>query len=96
MLNGLAFGGGFNRLGGRWVTPSGVLIDTATGVPNFIKLSTGTDVAAFAEYRVNKHWSVSVHVDNILNEAYVINYQTPLFADPSTPTTFSFETTFKY
>jgi len=95
-LNGLAFGGGMNRLGGRWVTPSGVLTDTATGVPNFIKLQTGTDVTAFVEYKITKHWAVTVRVDNILNEAYVVNYQTPVFADPSMPATFSFELTYKY
>ena len=85
-----------NRLGGRWIASSGVLVSSTETVPAYIKLQTGTEVEAFLEYRINRHWSVTVNCDNILNEAYVVNNQTPLFNDPSSPTTFSFSTTFKY
>ena len=99
-LKGLAIGGGVNRLGGRWVASSGSLIynggSTTATVPAYIKLEDGTEAMAFAEYHVNKHWSVSISCANLLNKAYVANYQSVVFSDPSTPRNFTFATTFKF
>lgn len=96
-LHGFSFGGGANKIGSRWVATSGVIVYSGPGgVPAFIKVKDGLDTSAFLQYTPNRRWTFTVHCTNLLDKKYVEAFQSPLFADPSTPTTFSFETTFKY
>jgi iron complex outermembrane receptor protein len=94
-LKGWAIGGGANKIGSRWVASGGV-ITYAGGVPTYIKVKDGLDTSAFVQWAVNRHWTLAVQCKNLLDKKYVEAFQSPVFADASLPTTFTFETTFKY
>src|SRR6202035_1730664 len=48
-LSGLAVGGGITRIGGRWMSYSG--LSYSGYLPTFLKVQTGTLVNAFFDYR---------------------------------------------
>lgn len=100
-LHGLTIGTGVSRIGGRWISNAGITNAGADFTPyqiatGRIKLKTGTAWNAFAAYNLDKHWTLRLNCNNILNKAYVSAAQTALLADPSAPRTFVFETDYKF
>jgi len=97
-LKGWAVGAGIVRVGGRWISTSGMTYSSFnpyTAWSGEIKLKTGTLVNAFVNYQVNKHLQLRLNCQNALDERYVLGEQTALIADPSVPRTFVLEVDYK-
>ncbi len=94
-LSGWAVGGGANKIGSRWVATSGV-VTYSGGVPAFIKVKDGLDTSMFVQYSPNRHWLFELQAKNLLDEKYIQAFQSPLFADPSVPTTLTLESTYRF
>ena len=101
-LKGFAVGGGATRAGGKWFNMGGIVLPGGAPLPvnssgnSIFKLRQGTLVNLFVDYKLNRHWTLRVDCENILNSAYPIGAQGPGLVDPVDPRTFSFESTFKY
>jgi outer membrane receptor for ferric coprogen and ferric-rhodotorulic acid len=98
-LRGWAIGTGFVRVGGRWVTTSGVLNAVWTPAQTWggvIEMKTGNSWNGFVSYKVDKHWSAKFDCMNILGEKWPLGLQTMLISDPSPPRTFTFETDYRF
>jgi outer membrane receptor protein involved in Fe transport len=50
----------------------------------------------FVSYNVNRHLQLLVNCENVLDQAYPLGTQGVGLVDPSDPTTFSFEMTYKF
>jgi len=92
-LEGLSIGGGATSKGG-WIVGSGGL--TLPTPKAFIDVKDGTLVNFFANYVINKHWSVRVNVENVLDETFPAGMQAAWLVDPSNPRTFAFSSTYKF
>jgi iron complex outermembrane receptor protein len=110
-LRGFGFGGGVNRQGARYFNMASLTLPGGTppvttgalysGTPNssgvaLFKLHEGTMVNLFVSYNVNKHLQLLVNCENVLDQAYPLGSQGVGLVDPSDPTTFSFEMTYKF
>jgi len=96
-LHGLSVGGGVSRIGGYWVSDSGIMSPPAPlPANNEIKLHPGTLLNGFALYQFNRNWLVRVNCNNILNQTYVLAAQSAEIVDPSIPRTWLLETLYKF
>ncbi|MBI4663046.1 MAG: TonB-dependent receptor [Verrucomicrobia bacterium] len=92
-LKGFSIGGGATTKTG-WIVASGGL---TLPVPKaFIDVKDGVLVNFFANYKIDKHWSARVNVENVLDETYPAGFQAAWLVDPSQPRTFAFSTTYKF
>lgn len=103
-VRGLAIGGGAQKAGGKWFTRSGLILPDGTVAANVkdssgnarpFKLRQGVLVNLFAEYEINKNWSVRLDCANALDEVYAVGAQGVGLADPVEPRTFSFSARWK-
>jgi iron complex outermembrane receptor protein len=92
-LKGLSIGGGATSKGG-WIVGSGGL--TLPTPKAFIEMKDPTVVNAFINYAVNRHWSVRVNVENVMDKVFPAGLQAAWLIDPSNPRTFAFSSTYKF
>lgn len=100
-LPGLSVGVGLNRIGGRWVSTSGMIGATAFETPytqqtGLMKAEDGTMGNAFADYQLNPHILLGVSVENLLNEDWPLYTSTNYLIDPAPPRLYTFKFTYKY
>jgi iron complex outermembrane receptor protein len=96
-LRGLGFGGGVTHIGGRMVADTGIT-DYAPGFPatGLIEAQEAALANGFVVYKPDKHWTIQVNCDNILNQAYPLGVQTASEVDPSPPMTWIVEVGYKF
>lgn len=92
-VKGLAIGGGATTKDGWIVSSSGMTLPTPKA---FIDVADGLLVNAFASYTVNRHWSLRLNVENVLDEVFPAGMQNAWLVDPSQPRTVSVTTTYKF
>ena len=100
-LRGLAIGAGLVHRAEGWISTASLNGSNAFLTPQQlasgeIKMHPGTLLNAFLAYRLARHWTFHVTVDNILNQDFPIGAQTIYFIDPSPPTTYSFQVDYKF
>jgi len=101
-LKGLAFGGGAQKAGGKWFTtggltlPGGALYPANSSGNRIFKLKQEVLLNLFAEYELNRNWTVRVDCVNVLDKAYAIGAQGVGLADIVDPRTFSFRASYEF
>jgi len=101
-LKGLAFGGGAQKAGGKWFTtggltlPGGALYPANSSGNRIFKLKQEVLLNLFAEYELNRNWTVRVDCVNVLDKAYAIGAQGVGLADIVDPHTFSFRASYEF
>jgi outer membrane receptor for ferric coprogen and ferric-rhodotorulic acid len=101
-FHGLAVGGGAAKAGGKWFTMSGLVLPGGAALPvnssgnSIFKLKQEVLLNLFAEYQLNRHWTLRVDCENVLDKSYPIGAQGVGLVDSVDPRTFSFEGTFKF
>ncbi len=100
-LHGLSFGGGVIRIGGRWVSISGVngastLFNAQTNYYGSMRVVTGTQVNGFVQYSFNKHFTMAVYLSNLLDQAYPLATQTAYEVDVPAPRSARLQLVYKY
>jgi iron complex outermembrane receptor protein len=101
-FKGFAFGGGAQKAGGKWFTMSGMTLPGNAPLPknssgaSIFKLKQDVLVNMFAEYELNKNWTVRVDCTNVLDKAYAIGAQGVGLADIVDPRTFSFRVSYGF
>jgi outer membrane receptor for ferric coprogen and ferric-rhodotorulic acid len=95
-LKNLSIGGGANKTGSNYfATPASYVFPTGV-TPGPIVLESVWNATMFVSYQYNKHWMFRLNVENVLDKAYALGAQTPLFVDPSPPRTFQLVTSYKF
>jgi len=94
-LKGFAFGGGLSRVGGRWISTSGLSIPGVT-LPSVIKIHEGTLVDTFVTYQLDRHWSFRIACNNILGQVFASGAVNPLTVNANPPRTWYFAGSFKF
>lgn len=95
-MKGFSFGGGGSKTGGNIFTSLGGYILPAGSTQTSITLESVWNMTAFAAYKVNKNWTVRLNIENLLDKAFVLGAQTPIFCDPSPPRTFQLSAVYKF
>lgn len=101
-LNGFAVGGGAQKAGGKWFTMSGMTLPGNAPLPknssgaSIFKLKQEVLLNMFAEYEVNKNWTVRVDCVNVLDKVYAVGAQGVGLADIVDPRTFSFRVSYAF
>jgi iron complex outermembrane receptor protein len=95
-LKGFSVGGGGSKTGGNIFTSLGGY-NFPTGVtPGPITLESVWNATLFFSYKYNQHWTFRLNVENVLDKAFAMGAQTPIFVDPSPPRTFQFSTSYRF
>lgn len=101
-LKGFAVGGGAQKAGGKWFTMSGMTLPGNAALPknssgaSIFKLKQEVLLNMFAEYEVNKNWTVRVDCANVLDKVYAVGAQGVGLADIVDPRTFSFRVSYAF
>jgi len=101
-LKGFAFGGGAQKAGGKWFTMSGMTLPGNAPLPrnssgaSIFKLKQEVLLNMFAEYELNKNWTVRVDCANVLDNVYAVGAQGVGLADIVDPRTFSFRVSYGF
>ncbi len=95
-LKGVSIGGGAAKTGGNYFTAQGNITYPVGVTPHPITLEAVWNATAFVSYRYNRNWSFRLNVENVLDKAFALGAQTPLFVDPSPPRTFKLSTSYKF
>jgi len=101
-LKGFAVGGGAQKAGGKWFTMSGMTLPNNAPLPrnssgaSIFKLKQEVLVNLFAEYELNRNWTVRVDCANALDSVYAIGAQGVGLADIVDPRTFSFRVSYGF
>ena len=95
-MKGFSFGGGGSKTGGNIFTSLGGYILPAGSTQTSITMESVWNMTAFAAYKVNKNWTVRLNIENLLDKAFVLGAQTPIFCDPSPPRTFQLSAVYKF
>jgi iron complex outermembrane receptor protein len=95
-LKGVSIGGGASKTGGNIFTAVGNYTAADGTRPASITLEAVWNANMFVSYRYNKNWDFRLNVVNVLDKAFALGAQTPLFVDASPPRTFMFTTTYKF
>ena len=98
---GLSLGGGASKTGGNIFMPGangliGGYTFPAGQAVHPITLESVWNATMFASYKFDKKWSIRLNVDNVLDKAFALGAQTPIFVDPSPPRTFTLSTTYQF
>jgi iron complex outermembrane receptor protein len=101
VLRGLSIGGGYSKIGARWISTTGIINGAAletlyTRQTNEIKVVPTNMMNAFMNYNFNKHFGLSVNCANVLNKAFPLDVQQISITDLSPPRTFRFEADYKF
>ena len=95
-LKGFSIGGGGSKTGGNIFTSLGGYTLPTGNTQTSITLESVWNVNAFVGYKYDKHWSFRLNVTNVLDKAFALGAQTPIFVDPSPPRTFQLSSTYKF
>ena len=96
-LKGFSIGGGASKTGGNSFVTQGASYIYPTGVtPAPIVLESVWNANMFVSYQYSKKWTFRLNIENVLDKAFALGAQTPLFADLSPPRTFQFSTSYKF
>lgn len=101
-LNGFSIGGGAAKAGGKWFTMAGMILPGgATPTKNssgnaVFKLKQEVLLNLFANYQMNRRWSLRLDCENVLDSSYAIGAQGVGLVDSVNPRTFSIQSTYKY
>ena len=95
-LKGWSIGGGGSKTGGNIFTSLGGYTLPTGNTQTSITLESVWNVNAFVSYKFDKHWSFRLNVTNVLDKAFALGAQTPIFVDPSPPRTFQLSSTYKF
>lgn len=85
---GLTIGGGGSKTNGNIFTAASSIIDENGAPVTTITLESVWNLNMFASYKFNKHWTVRLNVENVLDKAFALGAQHPRLVDPSPPRTF--------
>lgn len=92
-LKGLSIGGGATTKTGWIVSTSGLILPTPKA---FIDVQDGLLVNVFASFKIGRHWTARINIENILDETFPAGFQAAWLVDPSNPRTVSLSTTYKF
>ncbi|MBL9214047.1 MAG: TonB-dependent receptor plug domain-containing protein [Opitutaceae bacterium] len=95
-LRGVSIGGGASKTGGNFFGPVGSYIKEDGTAPASIVLESVWNASMFISYKYDKHWTFRLNIENLLDKAFVMGAQSPLFADPSPPRTFQLSSTYRF
>jgi len=101
-LNGFSIGGGAAKAGGKWFTMAGMILPggaapTKNSSGNAVfKLKQEVLLNLFANYQMNRRWSLRLDCENVLDSSYAIGAQGVGLVDSVNPRTFSIQSTYKY
>lgn len=95
-LKGFSFGGGGSKTGDNIFTSLGGYILPAGSTQTSITLESVWNMTAFAAYKINKNWTVRVNIENLLDKAFALGAQTPIYVDAAAPRTFQFSAVYKF
>jgi iron complex outermembrane receptor protein len=95
-LKGISVGGGASKTGGNIFTAVGNYTAADGTRPASITLESVWNASMFVSYRFNKNWDFRLNVTNVLDKAFALGAQTPLFVDPSPPRTYMLSTTYRF
>jgi outer membrane receptor for ferric coprogen and ferric-rhodotorulic acid len=101
-LKGFSIGGGAAKAGGKWFTMAGMILPggaapTKNSSGNAVfKLKQEVLLNLFANYQMNRRWSLRLDCENVLDSSYAIGAQGVGLVDSVNPRTFSIQSTYKY
>lgn len=101
-LKGFAIGGGAAKAGGKWFTMAGMVLPGGVALPknssgnSVFKLKQEVLLNLFANYQMNRHWTLRLDCENVLNSNYAVGAQGVGLVDSVSPRTFSIQSTYKY
>lgn len=95
-MKGVAIGGGASKTGGNIFTALGGYTFPTGEAPHPITLESVWNATMFVSYKYDKNWTFRLNVENVLDKAFALGAQTPLFVDPSPPRTFQLSTSYKF
>jgi outer membrane receptor for ferric coprogen and ferric-rhodotorulic acid len=93
--NAFSVGGGFTRTEDAVVSTGGITFLPGENAP-FIDVKAGNEVSLFGEWRYNRHWSVRLGVENLLNSIYPQGINAIVQIDPSPPREENLRVTYKF
>jgi outer membrane receptor protein involved in Fe transport len=96
VLKGWAIGGGASRTGKNVFTSLGGYTFPTGVAPHPITLEAAWNASMFVSYRYDKHWTFRLNVENLLDKAFALGAQTPIFVDPSPPRNYQFSANYKF
>ena len=91
-LHGLSIGGGYSRVGSRWISTNGLVSATALETP-YLRSKPVKSRSTRREHdeplrqyaHFGKHFALSVNVANVLNKAFILDIQQISIADLEEP-----------
>jgi outer membrane receptor for ferric coprogen and ferric-rhodotorulic acid len=95
-LKNFSFGGGGSKTGGNIFTSLGGYTFPTGVTPAPITLESVWNMTAFAAYKINKHWTVRLNIENLLDKTFALGAQTPIYVDAAAPRTFQFSAVYKF
>lgn len=95
-LKGVSIGGGGSRTGGNIFTSLGGYTLPTGNTQTSITLEAVWNMNAFISYKYDRHWTFRLNVSNLLDKAFALGAQTPIFVDPSPPRTFQLSAAYKF
>jgi outer membrane receptor for ferric coprogen and ferric-rhodotorulic acid len=101
-LHAFGVGGGATKSGGKWFTMSGLVLPGGAPLPtnasglSVFKLHQDVLLNMFIDYKYNKHLTLRVDCENVLDKHFPIGAQGVGLVDSVDPRTFSFEATYKF
>ena len=95
-LKGLAIGGGASKTGKNVFTSLGGYTFPTGVAPHPITLEAAWNASMFVSWKYDKHWTFRMNIENLLDKAFALGAQTPIFVDPSPPRTFQFSSNYKF
>lgn len=95
-MKNLSIGGGASKTGGNIFTALGGYTFPTGVTPAPITLESVWNANLFLGYAYDKNWTFRLNVQNVLDKAFALGAQTPLFVDPSPPRTFQISTSYKF
>jgi outer membrane receptor for ferric coprogen and ferric-rhodotorulic acid len=96
MFKDLAFGGGFSRVGSRYITTGGETFPVGYVLPAFFKMHEGTESTFFLDYQFTKNLSAHLSCVNLLDDKYPMGSQSPGVIDPAVPRDYQLTLTIKF
>ena len=95
-LKGWAIGGGASKTGKNIFTSLGGYTFPTGEAPHPITLEAVWNASLFVSWKYDKHWTFRLNIENLLDKAFALGAQTPIFVDPSPPRTFQFSSNYKF
>ncbi|MFO1452152.1 MAG: TonB-dependent receptor plug domain-containing protein [Opitutaceae bacterium] len=95
-MKNFAIGGGASKTGGNIFTSLGGYTFPTGVTPAPITLEAVWNANMFISYAYDKNWTFRLNVENVLDKAFALGAQTPIFVDPSPPRTFQISTSYKF